>query len=88
MLDNSVVVFASCMHGGNHQVNELPVALIGSGGRTLKTDQHIVFGATPNDRAMRDLYLTILNQTFGLNVQSFGVSAKGTPNTPITEIIA
>ena len=88
MLDNSVVVYASCMHGGNHQANELPVAIIGSGGSTLKTDQHVAFPATPGDRPMRDLYFTIMNQCFGLGVQSFGVNTKGTPNKLITEIIA
>src|SRR6185436_1822630 len=88
MLDNTVVVYASCMHGGNHQVDELPVAIIGSGGRTLKTDQHIAFPAFPGDRPMRDLYLTILNTCFGLNVQSFGVSLKSAPHAPITQLIA
>ncbi len=88
MLDNSVVLFASCMHGGNHQANELPVALIGNAGNTLKTDQHIAFAATPGDRPMRDLYFTIMNRCFELDVQSFGVNTKGKPNELISEIIA
>jgi hypothetical protein len=88
VLDNSVVVYASCMHGGNHQANELPVAIIGSGGGKLKTDQHVVFPATPGDRPMRDLYFTIMNTCFGLGVTSFGVNTKGAPNQLIREIIA
>jgi hypothetical protein len=87
ILDNCVVMYASCMHGGNHQVDELPVALIGSGAGTLRTDQHIVFPTMPGDRPMRDLYITILNHCFGLNVPSFGVSLKNPQNSPITEIM-
>jgi hypothetical protein len=88
LLDNTVVLYASCMHGGNHQLNELPVALIGSGGRTLRTDQHIVFPDTPGDRPMRDLYVTLLDHAFGLNVGSFGVNTKDVPNDVIAELIA
>jgi hypothetical protein len=87
MLQNSVVLYASCMHGGNHQANELPVALLGGGGGTLKTDQHVAFPATPGDRPMRDLYITLFNRCFGLDVGEFGVNTKGAPNDPITQIV-
>jgi hypothetical protein len=87
VLDNSVVMFASCMHGGNHSCNELPVALIGGGWGTLKTDQHVAFPATPGDRPMRDLYFTIMNRCFELDVQSFGVNTKNKPNQLISEIV-
>jgi len=88
VLDNSLILYASCMHGSNHRCNDLPVALIGGASGTFKTDQHIQFGDYPNDRPMRDLYLTILNHYFGLGVESFGVSLKGAPNQMIHEIMA
>jgi hypothetical protein len=76
------------MHGGNHHLNELPVAILGSGGGTLKTDQHVVFPETPGDRPMRDLYLTILERCFGLDVDSVGVNTKGVENRVIEQILA
>jgi hypothetical protein len=87
VLDNSLVLYASCMHGSNHDCNDLPVALIGGASGTFKTDQHVQFPGFPSDRPMRDLYLTILNHYFGLNVESFGVSLKGAPNQMISEIM-
>ncbi len=88
LLDNTCIVYASCMHGGNHFANDLPVALIGGAGGTFKTDQHVRFPDTPGDRPMRDLYFTIMNAYFGLGVTSFGVSTKGAQNALITEILA
>jgi hypothetical protein len=88
LLDNSLVLFASCMHGGNHQCDDLPVTLFGSGGGVFKTNQHVQFPFFPGDRAMRDLYYTILNSYFEVGVDSFGVSTKGLPNALISEILA
>ncbi len=88
MLDNSLVMYASCMHGGNHQCDDLPVALFGSGGGTFKQDLHVQFPFFPGDRPMRDLYLTILNNYFGLGMTEFGVHAGGQPNQVISEILA
>jgi hypothetical protein len=68
-------------------LNELPVAILGSGGGTLETDQHIVFPETPGDRPMRDLYRTILERCFGLNVGSIGVNTKGAENALIEQIV-
>lgn len=85
LLDNSVMMYASCMHGGNHHTDDLPVALIGGGGGTFKTNQNVQFGA---EVPLRDLYFTILNSYFDLNVASFGVSTRGVPNKLIEQIIA
>jgi hypothetical protein len=87
MLDNSIIMYASCMHGGNHDGNKLPVVLLGGGGGILKTNQHVAFGEMPNDRPMRDLYYTILNEYFELGVPSFGRHAAGAPNATISEIL-
>ncbi|UJR85449.1 DUF1552 domain-containing protein [Sandaracinus amylolyticus] len=87
VLDNTVVVFGSGMHGSNHDANELPIVLIGGGGGTLRGDQHIVFPATPGDRPLRDLYYTLLTQTFELPVTSFGSHVGGIPNQLVAEIL-
>jgi hypothetical protein len=86
-LDNSVVMYASCMHGGNHQSNQIPLALLGGGGGTLALDQHIKFPDSPGDRPMRDLYYTLLNKTFGMNVPSFGVHSMNVANAYITQLL-
>ena len=85
LLDNSLLMYASCMHGGNHHADDLPVALIGGGGGTFKTNQNVQFGA---EVPMRDLYYTILNSYFELNVPSFGVSTRNVPNKLIEQILA
>jgi hypothetical protein len=88
VLDNSIVLYAGCMHGGNHWCDDLPVALIGGAGGVLRTDQHIEFGFFPNDRPMRDLYYTIMNEYFALGVSDFGVNTKGIAPTLISELLA
>ncbi len=70
------------MHGGNHWCDDLPVALIGGGGGVLKTDQHVQFEFFPNDRPMRDLYYTIMNEYFGLGVADFGTNTKAYQRRP------
>jgi hypothetical protein len=85
LLDNSIVLYASCMHGGNHHADDLPVALIGGGGGVFKTDQHVLF---QQELPLRDLYFTIMNQYFALDVPSFGVSTRGVANKLVTEILA
>jgi hypothetical protein len=88
ILDNTVIMYASCMHGGNHQSNDLPVALLGGGSGTLVTDQHVKFpDAIGSDRPMRDLYYTLLQKTFNMPVASFGTHIQNIPNSLITEII-
>jgi hypothetical protein len=84
LLDNSIVMYASCMHGGNHAANDLPVALFGSGGGTFKTDQNVQFDA---ELPLRDLYFTIMNSYFELGVSSFGVSTRNVPNQLIKQIL-
>ena len=85
LLDNSIMVYASCMHGGNHHADDLPVALIGGGGGVFKTNQNVQFGA---ELPLRDVYFTIMNAYFGLDVKSFGISTKGAQNKLISEILA
>jgi hypothetical protein len=82
MLDSSVIVFASGMHGGNHDPGDLPIALIGGGGKTasgtvLKRDHHFDFAA---EQRLADVHLTILQHVFGCPEQSFGSSSGIIPD--------
>jgi hypothetical protein len=87
VLDHSVVLYGASMHGSDHNGNNLPMVTIGGAGGAFKTDQHVVFGETPNDRPLRDLYFTIMNAYFGMNVESFGESVVGAKNSLIGEIL-
>lgn len=88
LLDNTVMLYGSGMHGGNHRSNQLPLLLIGGGSGTLETDQHVDFPATiGSDRPLRDLYFTLLQKTFGLPVTGFGEHSRGQPCALITEIL-
>jgi hypothetical protein len=83
VLDNTVVLFAGCMEGGSHRANELPLALIGGSGLGLKTDQHLVLDGRP----LRDLYFTLLNQVFALNVADFGQNLTQAPASPLESLV-
>jgi hypothetical protein len=84
VLDNTVVLFGACMHGGNHLANELPIALIGGKNLGLKNDQHVVL----DNRPLRDLYVTLLNEVYGLGVSDFGRNLTGAPIATVSEILA
>lgn len=75
-LDNTVITFCSGMNGGNHDAGNLPIALIGGGGKTasgtvLKRDQHFAFGT---EQALADVHLTVANHVFGCDLDNFGAS--------------
>jgi hypothetical protein len=82
-LDNCVVMLGGSMHGGNHQANELPFSLIGGGNLGLLNDQHVVLAQRP----LRDLYFTLLNDVFGLGVETFGRNLTGAPPSSIRELL-
>jgi hypothetical protein len=71
ILDNTVITFCSGMKGQNHDARNLPVAVIGSGGGVLKTDQHVLY---PSDQRLADVHLTILQKVFAINTPKFGAS--------------
>lgn len=87
LLDNSVVLYGSGMHGTNHDANELPLVLLGSGGGRLRTDQHIKFPPTPNDRPLRDLYFTLAKEIYDADISGFGRSIKGANHQLMSEIL-
>jgi hypothetical protein len=80
-LDNSVICFASGMNGGNHDAGELPLALIGGGGKTasgtlLRMNRHQVF---TDETRLADVHLTVLKDVFGVDADSFGASSGTLP---------
>ena len=83
LLDNCVVLFGGSMHGGDHKANELPLTLVGGGNLGLKNDEHVVLASRP----LRDLYFTLLNDVFGLGVETFGQNLTGAPATSIAELL-
>lgn len=83
VLDNTVVFLGSCMHGGDHLGNQLPVALIGGGNLGLRTDQHVVLDGRP----LRDLYFTLMNDVYGLNATDFGENLTGAPPSKIDQLL-
>jgi Protein of unknown function (DUF1552) len=88
LLDNSVVMFASDMHHGDHACFDLPLALFGGTG-TFRQNQLVALPEEIEDiRQLRDLYFTILNEYFNLGVQKFGDDLRGNPNQLITELLA
>ncbi len=83
VLDNTVVMLGSAING-NYSCANLPTVLIGGGGGRLRTDQHLAL----NSRPMRDLYITLMNEVFGLRETDFGVNATGAPLATIDALLA
>lgn len=87
LLDNSLVLFASDMHHGDHASFDLPMALFGGAG-TFRQDQLVSLPETIEDmRQLRDLYFTVLNNYFNLGVSSFGTDLRGIPNRVMSELL-
>jgi hypothetical protein len=86
-MDNTVITFASGMHGGNHDGLNLPIALLGSGGGILKQGQYLSF---PGIKNLQDVHLTILNKVFGGNLAQFGKAMGSYAGTTgvINELLA
>ena len=89
VLDHSVMMLFSDLHHGDHAGFDLPMALIGSGGGTFKTDQYTILPEEPeNARQLRDFYFTLMNNYFQLGVTSFGEDTRGVPNALLEELLA
>jgi len=85
VLDNTVIHMMSGMHGGNHDGQDLPIAIVGGGGGVLKQNQYINGGG----KNLADLHLTIINKVFGGTLAKFGTPMGGyTHGTMITDILA
>jgi hypothetical protein len=89
LLDESLVMFYSGMHHGDHAAFDLPFLLFGSGGGVFRQNELVSLPETVEDiRQLRDFYYTVLNDYFNLGVASYGDDMRGIPNQPITEILA
>lgn len=88
LLDHTVLLYGGAMHGSDHDARPLPMAMLGGGKLGLKTGQHVDFTALSAGRPLRDLYFTILNRVFNLNVASFGESITGAKNALVEELLA
>jgi hypothetical protein len=69
ILDNTVIVFNSGMHGGNHDAANIPTAIIGSGGKVLKTN---TFHNFASEKQLGDIYVTIMQKVFGMAGATIG----------------
>jgi hypothetical protein len=88
VLDNTVMLMINSQHGANHDNNDLPVVLIGSGGGVLKQNGHVAYTTVESSVThIRDLYYTVQNNVFGANVTSFGDSMNNVPNAALAEIL-
>ena len=76
VLDNTVITFASGMHGGDHFNTNIPVAIIGGGGLGFKQD---TFVATGSEIQLSDVHFTILQKVFGYTGTNFGVGRTIVP---------
>ncbi len=74
LLDNSMVLFLSSMMTGNHNNDQLPVVMLGSGGGQIKTGQVMDFKDKPN-RKMCSLYLSLMEKA-GVRLDKFGDSSE------------
>ncbi len=74
LLDNSMILYMSSMMTGNHENQQLPVVMLGSGGGQIKTGRQIDYLNKPN-RKMCSLYLSLMDKA-GVHLDSFGDSKE------------
>ncbi|HET6247847.1 MAG TPA: DUF1552 domain-containing protein [Tepidisphaeraceae bacterium] len=74
LLDNSMILYLSSMMTGNHDNQQLPVLMLGSGGGQIKTGRVLDYLGKPN-RKMCSLYLSLMDKT-GVHLESFGDSKE------------
>ena len=74
LLDNSMVLFLSSMMSGNHNNQQLPVVMLGSGGGQIKTGRVLDYLDKPN-RKMCSLYLSLMDKA-GVRLETFGDSKE------------
>jgi hypothetical protein len=72
LLDNSMILYLSSMMTGNHNNDQLPVVMLGSGGGQIKTGRTLDYLGKPN-RKMCSLYLSMMDK-LGIHLDRFGDS--------------
>lgn len=77
LLDNSMIVYGSCIGDGNrHNHDNLPVLLAGRGGGTVRAGRHLTY---PKDTPMTNLYLALLDR-LGVEAEQVGDSTGRVDN--------
>jgi len=74
LLDNSMILYLSSMMTGNHNNDQLPVVMLGSGGGQIKTGRILDYLDKPN-RKMCSLYLSLMDKA-GVRLDRFGDSTE------------
>lgn len=74
LLDNSMILYLSSMMTGNHNNDQLPVVMLGSGGGQIKTGRILDYLGKPN-RKMCSLYLSLMDK-MGVTLDRFGDSTE------------
>jgi Protein of unknown function (DUF1552) len=74
LLDNSMIMLCSSMMTGNHNNDQLPVVMLGSGGGQIKTGRILDYLGKPN-RKMCSLYLSLMEKA-GVRLDAFGDSKE------------
>ena len=74
LLDNSMILYLSSMMTWNHNNDQLPVVMLGSGGGQIKTGRILDYLGKPN-RKMCSLYLSLLDK-LGIRLEQFGDSTE------------
>lgn len=90
VLDNTVIMSASSMNSANHDTQDLPIILLGSGGGVLKQN---VYQRWPAERPpnLADLHLMLMQKVYGCPDATFGVKmgAYADPSiAPPVELLA
>jgi hypothetical protein len=76
LLDNSMLLFGSCMRDGNsHNPRNLPLVLAGKGGGTIKGGRHLVH---KKNTPLCNLFVSMLDR-MGAPVKQFGDSTQALP---------
>ena len=77
LLDNSMLMLCSSMIHGNHDANQLPVVMLGSGGGRIKGGQNLNYLEKP-DRQMCRLYLSMMEK-MDVRLDTFGDAREALP---------
>ena len=76
VLDNSMIVYGSCIGDGDrHNHDELPILLVGHGSGTLKSGRHVRY---PKDTPLNNLWLSMLDR-IDVKTQKLGDSTGRLP---------
>jgi len=74
LLDNTMMMYCSSMHNGNHDAGRLPVVMLGGGGGRIKAGRVLDYANKP-ERQMCRLYLSMMDK-MNVHMPKFGDATK------------